>query len=286
MTILITGSSGKTSSRLAPLLPASHPPLIASRTGKPSKGGHATVRFDWLDSSTYELPFEHEQVKESPITGVYLVAPPVMDPQKYMNDFITFAKGKGVKRFVLLSSESIGAGGPLMGEVHQFLIDNVEEWCVLRPSWFMENFSEAQHLLTIKNEGKIYSATSTGKVPFVSTSDIAAVGARALSDEQSHNTDHIILGPELLTYDDAAKIFTDNLARKIEHVNLSAEDRAKKLMEGGLDEEYAQLLAALDVAIANGATNHMNDVVERVMGRPPKRLKAFVRENVRVWARV
>ena len=140
MTILITGSSGKTSSRLAPLLPASHPPLIASRTGKPSKGGHATVRFDWLDSSTYELPFEHEQVKESPITGVYLVAPPVMDPQKYMNDFITFAKGKGVKRFVLLSSESIGAGGPLMGEVHQFLIDNVEEWCVLRPSWFMGTY--------------------------------------------------------------------------------------------------------------------------------------------------
>lgn len=47
----------------------------------------------------------------------------------------------------------------------------------------------------------MYSATGDGKIPFVSANDIARVGFRALTDEKSHNTDHVILGPDLLSYD-------------------------------------------------------------------------------------
>jgi festuclavine dehydrogenase len=55
--------------------------------------------------------------------------------------------------------------------------------------------------LAIKNENKIYSAAGDGKIPFVSADDIARVAFRALTDKKPHNTEHIILGPELLTYD-------------------------------------------------------------------------------------
>ena len=67
-----------------------------------------------------------------------------------------------------------------------------------------ENFSEMQHLSTIRDEDKIITATSEGKLPFVSADDIAAVAFRALTDEVSSNTDHLILGPELLSYDDVS----------------------------------------------------------------------------------
>lgn len=66
-----------------------------------------------------------------------------------------------------------------------------------------ENFccpGELQHT-AIKDESKIYSAAGDGRVPFVSADDIARVAFHALTDEKPHNTDHIILGPELLTYD-------------------------------------------------------------------------------------
>lgn len=69
-----------------------------------------------------------------------------------------------------------------------------------------ENFSESIAHIAIKNEGKIYSATQDGKIPFVSAEDIAAVAYRALVDEKPHNTDHVILGPELLSYDDVSSI--------------------------------------------------------------------------------
>ena len=69
-------------------------------------------------------------------------------------------------------------------------------------SWFMQNFSESFHVGPIREKGKVYSATSNGKVPFISAQDIARVAQRLLTDEKPHNTEYVILGPELLTYDD------------------------------------------------------------------------------------
>lgn len=53
-------------------------------------------------------------------------------------------------------------------------------------------------------KGEVYSATGKGKIPWVSVRDIAAVAYRALTDKVPHDTDHVILGPELLTYGDVS----------------------------------------------------------------------------------
>lgn len=66
----------------------------------------------------------------------------------------------------------------------------------------IENFLEDGPLFLIKKQGKVYTATGNGKAPFVSADDIAAVAYRALTDKKSHNTDYLILGPELLSYDE------------------------------------------------------------------------------------
>ena len=61
---------------------------------------------------------------------------------------------------------------------------------------------ETYHLNTIWNERTIYSGAGEGSKPFIAARDIAAVARRALLDEQSLNTDHILTGPESLTYTD------------------------------------------------------------------------------------
>ena len=65
-----------------------------------------------------------------------------------------------------------------------------------------ENFSEMHHRFTIRDEDRIVTATGDGKVSFVSADDVAMIAYGALTDEVPHNTDHILLGPELLSYDD------------------------------------------------------------------------------------
>ena len=53
---------------------------------------------------------------------------------------------------------------------------------------------------------KIFTACEDGEIPFISADDIADVAFKALTDEESHNCDYKVLGPELLTYDQVRKI--------------------------------------------------------------------------------
>jgi festuclavine dehydrogenase len=199
-TILLTGGTGKISYRLAPLLSThGYITLVASRSGTtPSVPQCKGVKFDWLDSSTFNELFEY-----GPILAIFLIAPPIMDCLPPMKEFIDLAVRQGTKRFVLLSASLIEAGdGPMMGQVAKYIISLEMEYAILRPTWFMENFSEMQHMRTIQDQDSITTATGDGKVPFVSADDIAAVAFRALTDKVAHNTDHLILNSELWSYDE------------------------------------------------------------------------------------
>ena len=145
--VLVTGGTGKTGTRLAALLDKAG---VKARTASRRKGGgDGAVAFDWEDRATWRAATDG-------LDAAYLVAPAIAgDPGPLMIEFTKFAMNEGVRRFVLLSGSPLPAGGPGMGQVHQWLIDNGTEWAVLRPSWFMQNFSEAQHQPTIQHEDKI-----------------------------------------------------------------------------------------------------------------------------------
>lgn len=102
-----------------------------------------------------------------------------------MKPILEQAMAIGTRRFVLLSSSQLLPGDPIMGEVHAWLADNALEWAVLRPSWFMQNFSEGPHGQTIRDESTIYSATANGRVGFISADNIAEVAVALLTSEGS-----------------------------------------------------------------------------------------------------
>lgn len=132
-TILLLGGTGKVASSIAQILKEyGQPTILASRRGT-AHAGFAGCRFDWLDSKTFNAPFERAQN----ITSAFLTAPAVMDIFPPMKAFIDFARTKGVKRFVLLSASVFEVGGPAMGQIQQYLIDIGVDYAVLRPSWFM-----------------------------------------------------------------------------------------------------------------------------------------------------
>jgi ergot alkaloid biosynthesis protein len=275
--ILLTGGTGKTGSRLAQrLIEAGRDVRLASRQGSGIEGAEG-IRFDWLDDSTHQAALQG-------VRAVYLVAPAgSSDSHAVMAPFIERALSLGVRRFVLLSASSIEEGGPAMGATHQMLCQIAPEWAVLRPTWFAQNFSEGAHAATIRDESRIYSATGEGRVPFVHADDIAHVAMRALTDEAPHNTDHIITGPQVLAYSEAAHIIGDALGRTVEHVRISEAQLAKRWAALGLPGEYAAMLAAMDSAIAHGAEDRTSDAVLRVTGQAPQDFGSFVRESLAAW---
>jgi nucleoside-diphosphate-sugar epimerase len=143
MAILLTGGTGKTSTRLARFLQNEHIPfLLASRRGtSAAPSGMPAVKFDWLDKTTWQSPFQHKFANGSTISAVYMMEPLVSEPWIPLNDFIDYAsQDHGAKRFVLVAGTSSELGKPGMGMVWQHFLDRGVDFCVLRPSWFMGMF--------------------------------------------------------------------------------------------------------------------------------------------------
>lgn len=65
-----------------------------------------------------------------------------------------------------------------------------------------ENFSEMPE--SLRDEDKIVSATGTASIGFISCEDIAQVAVDCLLAEPPHCTEHIIVGPELLSFNEVA----------------------------------------------------------------------------------
>jgi uncharacterized protein YbjT (DUF2867 family) len=272
-TTLVVGASGTTGSRVvAQLVAAGHGVKAASRRATPIPGA-APVQFDWYDPSTHAAALDGAD-------RVYLIPPPAdPDPVAVMVPFLRQARAAGVHRAVLLSSSAIPEGGPAVGSVHRALPDLVEQWAVLRPSWFMQNFTgEHAHALSIREHGSILTATGSGRVGFIDADDIAAVAFRALTNEHAPDTDLILTGPEALSYDDIAAIMTEVTGRLVAHRSLSNEQMRDRLA-AQMPEEFAAMLAGMDGAIAEGSEDRVTDAVQRLTGRPARTFRAFLEER-------
>ena len=273
--ILLTGGTGKTGSRIAAQLATRNVRTrIASRHPQLCQ-----TFFDWFDPSTFASALEN-------IESVYLLAPlGVADCLKIMQAFIDQALNAGVQRMVFLSSSLVPEGAPVFGQVHQYLHHHAPSWVVLRPSWFMQNFSEQQHRETIRQYGSIFSATGSGKVPFIDAGDIAAVAAESLTNQAFPSGDTVLTGPDLLGYSDVATILTDIVGYPIRHQPLTEEELVRNFEKGGIPKEFAVLLASLDRAIANGAEARLTTEVQRITGRPPISFQTFAQNARSAWRR-
>ncbi|WP_405825514.1 NAD(P)H-binding protein [Streptomyces sp. NBC_00838] len=277
-TTLVIGATGTTGSRIVSQLAAGgHLVKAAGRRAGPVSGARS-VRFDWADPTTFG----------EALTGtdrVYLV-PPIgsTEPADVMLPFLDQARTAGVRRAVLLSSSAIPAGGPATGRIHEALPGLFGEWAVLRPSWFMQNFTgDHPHARSIRADGTVSTATGEGRVGFVDADDIAAVAVHALTDDRAPNTDLVITGPQALSYGDIAAAVTEVTGRAVTHRRLTYAQMRDHLA-AAMPAEFAAMLAGLDRSIAEGSEDRTTDTVHRLTGRPPGTFRAFAERELTVTA--
>ncbi|MFJ8940581.1 NmrA family NAD(P)-binding protein [Streptomyces sp. NPDC102365] len=268
--VLVLGATGTTGSRVVSrLVGEGRRVKAAGRRATPVAGAEA-VRFDWYDPATYEGALAGAD-------RVYLVAPlDSATPADVMLPFLAQARASGVRRAVLLSSSAISAGGPVVGQVHQALPGLFDEWAVLRPSWFMQNFTgDHMHARSIRQDGVILTAAGEGRVAFVDADDIAAVAVHALTDVRAPGTDLVITGPEALSHAEVAAVLAEVTGRTVAHRPLAYEEMRDHLA-ASMPLEYAAMLAGLDRANAEGAEDRTTDTVRRLTGRAPRTFRDHV----------
>ena len=88
----------------------------------------------------------------------------------------------------------------------------------------------------------------------------------------------------LLMLSQLAEKLSKGLGRKIENIKLTKEESAQRWSQVNYaPEPRAQFMATLESLTADKREERMNDVVEKVTGRPPQTFDVFVQENKSVW---
>lgn len=273
-TVLVTGSTGTTGSRISSLLRA-HLPAVRLR--ETSRSGEADrVPFDWY------RPEGHDAVLDG-VDRMYLV-PPVgeVDPAAVMIPFLRRASRRGMRRVVLLGAAAVDAGDPGVGVVQTALPDLTEEWAVLRPSWFMQNFIGHHQARSLREHGAVVSAAEDGKVPFIDADDIAAVAGQLLLGPDPVRRELVLTGPEALDHDQIAAEISRVSGRDVRHRRLTPSQLAREV-HVELPDGFAAVLAELDARIAAGAFATLTDEVRQVTGREPTAFGDFARRHHQAW---
>ncbi|WP_262701325.1 MULTISPECIES: NAD(P)H-binding protein [Streptomyces] len=281
-TVLVLGATGNTGSKVLRMVRAEGARALAA-TRRPEVAAAAgltdAVRFDWHD------PDGHAAALRG-VDRLYLVAPlGVAEPLPVVEPFLRTAAAQGVRRAVLLSSSAVDEADTGLGALHTLVRRTLPEWAVLRPSWFMQNFTgDHPAAQAVRGDGEIVTATGDGRVAFVDAADIAAVATRALLDDRPHNTDHVITGPEALGYREAAHIVAEVSGRPVRHIAVETAELIERLEATGLPPEFAAFLAGLDEDIRHGAEDRTTDTVARVTGRAPRSFRAFAEAHRTAFA--
>ena len=121
--------------------------------------------------------------------------------------FLDQAEATGVGHVTYLSAYGVDAAAPEMAmrSVELDLLGRQDfAHSILRPAWFMQNFSET-FLKPV--DGAIVVPTGDGAEVFIDAEDVAAVAAATLADPEAHaGAQYALTGPQALSLADAATI--------------------------------------------------------------------------------
>jgi uncharacterized protein YbjT (DUF2867 family) len=134
-------------------------------------------------------------------------------------------------------------------------------------------------------EGVIAGPAGDGRCAFVARGDVAAVVDAVLADPTAHDgATYDLTGDERLSLGEAARVLTEETGREVRYVDETEEQAyASRASFGAPDFEVEGWVTSYQ-AIAAGELDVVSDAVERLTGRPPQRLREFLRANPDSWA--
>jgi uncharacterized protein YbjT (DUF2867 family) len=270
---LVLGATGKTGSRVAQrLLSRGLPVRTAARSG-------ADAHFDWDDPRTY-APALHG------VQRVYLVGPVMRtDFAGQVSAFLDQAEAAGAGHVTYLSAYGTDSAPPgtAMRSVELDLLARPGlTHAILRPAWFMQNFSET---FLKPADGAIVVPAGDGAEAFVDADDIAAAASATLADPAAHaGAQYALTGPEALTIAEAAKIIGDVSGQAVRYIDPDRGEWVAAAVAGGIPADYGAVLRILTETVASGRGSRPNSDVEKATGAVPVSFADFARRTAAAWA--
>lgn len=278
--ILVTGSTGNLGRAVVAALKSKDIPVRAAarNPGKlATSAGVELVPFAYENSATHAAALQG-------VDALFLIAPP-LDPEAptKLNPVIDLAKANGVRHIIFNSAFGVDAveQAPLR-IVERHLMGSGMPYTILRPNFFMENFSTG-FLAPMLKQGGIFLAAADGKTSFISVVDIAEVAATVFL-KGLVSKEYKLTGPEAIDHTAVTAIISKFSGKPISYHAISEEVMLSAMRGSGMPEGAVQYVGVLYSAVRAGFTAAVTTDVENVTGRKPIAFEAFARQNVAAWA--
>ena len=279
--ILVTGGTGTTGSE-----------IIKRLAGAGAKQVRALVRnrekAAFIRGAGFEVvegDFDRPETLDAALQGVeralLLTAP---DPRtvEHQRGFIAAAKRAGTRHVVKFSAIGADAAAPegftrWHGQAEDELKASGLGWTMIQPNTFMQNLLGQAR--TIAEEGALYQPVGDARASFVDARDIAAVAAKALTEDGHEGRSYVVTGPEALSYGEVAERLSAATGKPVKYVSITPEEFRRGALAAGLPGWLADALAVLNENFAAGKWSPVTNVVREVGGREPTTFDRFARDH-------
>ncbi|MFG2457176.1 NmrA family NAD(P)-binding protein [Streptomyces sp. NPDC048523] len=262
ITVVVTGASGRTGSRVARSAQA------AGLTVRPASRGHG---FDWQDRSTWAKVLRGAD-------AAYLAYPSDIGAPgaaEAVGVLAGEAVGAGVRRLVLLSSR----GQDRARDAEEALHASGADWTVVRAAWFAQNFSEGPLVEELRLRGELVFPAGEVREPFVDVRDIGDVVVAALSAGDRYVGETVaVSGPRLLSFGEAVAEIAKATGRELSYRAVSPREYGENLLGFGVPAKEVEALVEAFAQLLDGRNAYLSQGAREVLGREPRDFTEFARE--------
>jgi uncharacterized protein YbjT (DUF2867 family) len=278
--IVVTGSTGNVGGPLIAELAAMGVPTRAlvhtpEKAGVVEQEGVEVMVGDFGAPETLDAALEGAE-------RAFLLTPPDPRQPEWEKNFVEAAERTGVRHVVKLSAQGADADSPMrIGRIHsaceRLLKESDMAWTFLRPSLFMQ--TTLAYAGQVAAEGRFYAPLAEAKTSMIDARDVAAVAARALTEDDHEGQVHELTGPEAISHRDIAETLSAVLGRPVEHVEVSIEDARGSMVGMGMPEWLAEAVAELFEVRQEGYFAGVTNTVAGITGREPRSYEEFARDH-------
>jgi NAD(P)H dehydrogenase (quinone) len=149
---------------------------------------------------------------------------------------------------------------------------------VLRNGWYWENYLAA--VPQAVQTGKLYGAAGEGRLAAASRADFAAAAAAVLTLDDQGGKVYELGGSERLTYTEFARTISEVAGSEVVYQDLPEADYAAALVQAGLPEPVAAMLADADAGIARGELDTSSGDLQALIGRESTPVAEIIKSAV------
>lgn len=145
---------------------------------------------------------------------------------------------------------------------------------ILRNGWYTENYTMGVN--TALALGAVYGCAGDGRISSAARADYAEAAAVVLTSENQAGRIYELAGDTSYTLSEFAAEISRQSDKTINYVNLPEAEYKKALLNAGLPEVLAELLANSDTGVSKGALFDDDKQLSKLIGRPTSALETAV----------